>query len=105
MLRFPYFVQECPICGRSAEVRVVYLGSQVRCRHCRGQFTAFDPSGRPEAPAVRGNRLLHRAEQLLDISTGGSHSSHLAPRDDTIRSSGTREINRDRPLGRFGNRA
>ena len=32
-----YFVQECPTCGRRLQVRVIYLGKRVACRHCGAQ--------------------------------------------------------------------
>jgi hypothetical protein len=60
----PYFLQECPTCGRSLEVRVQYLGKMVACRHCRGSFVATDPSDRHD-PANSGIALMKRADELL----------------------------------------
>lgn len=36
------FFQECPICGRSLQVRVELLGRFIGCPHCRGEFVASD---------------------------------------------------------------
>ena len=68
MLRFPQFVQECPVCGRPLEIRLEYLGRRVGCQHCGGRFVASDPSARPEAPELGGNRLLRRVDALLEQS-------------------------------------
>jgi hypothetical protein len=63
-----YFVQECPVCGRHLEIRVAYLGKQVVCQHCNGQFQALTPvSGHAGADLAR-NPLMNRAEQLLERS-------------------------------------
>ena len=37
-----FFVQGCPTCGRASQVRMEYLGKPVQCRHCGGEFLAFD---------------------------------------------------------------
>ena len=61
-----YFIQECPTCGRSLQVRVQFLGRIVQCRHCHGDFEACDPSSADYPPASSGLELLRRAERLLD---------------------------------------
>jgi len=62
-----YFIQECPTCGRSLHVRVAYMGKQVMCQHCEGQFLACDPaSGAPAPSELSGTRLLERADELLE---------------------------------------
>lgn len=61
-----YFVQECPTCGRNLQVRVHYLGKSVTCRHCRGQFVAFDTSRGQASHPDSGIGLLQRANHLLD---------------------------------------
>lgn len=58
-----FFVQECPICGRSLEVRVTYLGRNVVCQHCGGSFTASD--GSVELSPEDSGLLLLRVEELL----------------------------------------
>jgi hypothetical protein len=65
MARVTYFVQECPTCGRQLQVRVVYLGKRVTCRHCRAEFRACDPHSPEYPPSDSGLALLARADQLL----------------------------------------
>jgi len=60
-----YFVQDCPVCGRYLQVRLELLGKTVSCRHCRGSFTARDPSLDKRNIRAPGLRLLDRANQLL----------------------------------------
>lgn len=60
-----YFVQQCPTCGRQLEVRVMYLGKSVVCRHCRGTFLASDPDNLPLAHDS-GEAVLLRANELLE---------------------------------------
>ena len=57
-----YFVQECPTCGRSLQIRVEYLGRRMVCEHCRGRFTARDPAN---ATLDATEDLLRRADALL----------------------------------------
>ena len=66
MSRSTYFVQECPTCGRSLQVRVEYLGRRVVCQHCHGRFEACDPASAMEPLSDSGSSLLQRADQLLD---------------------------------------
>jgi recombinational DNA repair protein (RecF pathway) len=58
-----YFVQECPTCGRSLQIRVEYLGRRMVCEHCHGRFTARDPAN---AGLDAQNDLLRRADELLE---------------------------------------
>ena len=68
MAGITYFVQECPTCGRRAQVRVTYFGKRVACRHCGAQFTDCDPQS-PEYPPLDSSlALLTRADQLLEAS-------------------------------------
>ena len=60
-----YFVQSCPICGRSLQIRLEYLGRTVACQHCRGKFTASDPALLPIIPVHGSDDLLTRADELL----------------------------------------
>jgi len=64
MSRSTCFVQQCPTCGRSLQIRVEYLGRQVVCEHCHGRFRAADPAGTPDALSD-STSLLRRADQLL----------------------------------------
>ena len=67
MSRSTYFVQECPTCGRSLQVRVEYLGRKVVCQHCHGPFEAYDPANSAErAPPPTTPNLLRRADALLE---------------------------------------
>jgi Zn finger protein HypA/HybF involved in hydrogenase expression len=59
-----YFVQECPTCGRSLQIRVEYLGRKVVCQHCQGALTAADPTMRCDCGESKKS-LLRRAEELL----------------------------------------
>jgi hypothetical protein len=61
-----YYVQECPTCGRSLQIRVAYLGKRVVCQHCNGQFEACDPASGSAPPGDSGLALLKRAEELLE---------------------------------------
>lgn len=61
-----YFVQECPTCGRSLQIRVEYLGKRVVCEHCQGKFVAIDVTTLRCDFAQTGNALLRRAEELLE---------------------------------------
>ncbi len=56
------FFQECPICGRSLQVRVELLGRFIGCPHCRGEFMATDEP----ASGVRSQPLMERANALLN---------------------------------------
>ncbi len=58
-----FFVQHCPACGRSLQVRVVYLGKAIECQHCQANFVAQQEV--PHAPSESGLGLLDRADELL----------------------------------------
>ena len=63
-----YFIQECPTCGRRLQVRVIYMGKRIACRHCSAQFAACDPQS-PESPTSHSSvTLLSRVDQLLEAS-------------------------------------
>jgi DNA-directed RNA polymerase subunit M/transcription elongation factor TFIIS len=59
-----YYVQECPTCGRSLQIRVAHLGKQVVCQHCLAEFMASDPANKYSSSDASQN-LLARAEELL----------------------------------------
>ena len=59
-----YFVQECPTCGRSLQIRVEYLGRRVVCQHCQGALIAADPAMRTDCGESKKS-ILRRAEELL----------------------------------------
>lgn len=81
MSRPTFFVQECPTCGRSLEIRVEYLGKVVHCQHCRGQLLASDRVAHVRAAVDDGAALLLRAEQLLAEASRHAHppTTSLAP--------------------------
>jgi len=60
-----YYVQECPTCGRSLQIRVAHLGKRLVCQHCLGEFEARDPANKQYSPSDSGSDLLSRAEELL----------------------------------------
>ena len=60
-----YFVQDCPICGRRLQIRVAYLGRDVLCRHCQGEFEACDPESGVAPASLSGLALIRRADELL----------------------------------------
>ena len=61
-----YFAQECPTCGRNLQIRIEYLGKNVVCQHCGGEFEALDPSGSEYPTSASGMALLQRANELLE---------------------------------------
>ncbi len=73
-----YFVQECPTCGRRVNIRIEYLGRQVVCQHCRGQFIARDPANKG---GTNSEDLLQRAEVLLEnVKRVSAETQHRHPR-------------------------
>jgi hypothetical protein len=68
MSKSTYFVQECPTCGRNLQIRVVHMGKQVMCQHCRAQFQASDPGAAPIAAGESGLALINRANALLETA-------------------------------------
>lgn len=59
-----FYVQSCPACGRSLQVRVDYLGKGVACQHCHANFVAQQETRTP-SPSESGLALLDRADELL----------------------------------------
>ena len=37
-----YFVRSCPACGRTVQIKLSYLGKNMRCTHCSREFLATD---------------------------------------------------------------
>jgi hypothetical protein len=70
-----YFVQECPTCGRSLQIRVAYLGRCVVCQHCDGRFEACDPASAAYPPCDSGLSLMQRADELLETMDRRSKAS------------------------------
>lgn len=59
-----FYVQACPACGRSLQVRVDYLGKGIECQHCQAPFVARQEDTVP-GPSESGLALLDRADELL----------------------------------------
>lgn len=59
-----FYVQPCPACGRSLQVRVDYLGKGISCQHCEATFVAQQQTRAPR-PSESGIALLDRADELL----------------------------------------
>ena len=74
-----YFLQACPTCGRSLRVRFEYLGQQVVCKHCRGQFQACDTRDEGSSSTDVGSDILRRADELLDSVKLRRDSDQEAP--------------------------
>jgi len=68
MSESPFFVQDCPTCGRRLHVRVEYLGREVVCQHCRGRFMATDPDAAPTEPSASAMAVLQRVDELIDLA-------------------------------------
>ena len=60
-----YFLQECPTCGRSLEIRVEYLGKRLVCQHCRGELRATGPRESAVTAEESSSDLLRRVDELL----------------------------------------
>ena len=67
MLQFAHFLQECPVCGRPAEVRRKYIGQRVVCQHCGGGYVAAEPCRGHFGSSDRGHHLLRQANKLLEM--------------------------------------
>jgi DNA-directed RNA polymerase subunit RPC12/RpoP len=63
-----YFLQECPTCGRSLQIRVEYLGREVICQHCRGRLMAHDGATAGPVPEAAPVEVLQRVDELLDMA-------------------------------------
>ena len=65
-----YFVQNCPACGRSLQVKIAYLGKGVECQHCKAEFVASQQVASQQTEeevkaSESGLALLDRADELL----------------------------------------
>ncbi len=66
MSQSTYFVQECPTCGRRAQIRVEHLGRRVVCNHCQAYFNACDHTHGDARLSHGDSSILRRADQLLE---------------------------------------
>jgi uncharacterized Zn finger protein (UPF0148 family) len=70
------FTQECPVCGRPLEIHKKYHGKKVVCPQCGGAFIAVDAERDPWNIWDQNNRLLRKADQLLErYATCGAASN------------------------------
>jgi ribosomal protein S27E len=69
-----FFVQECPTCGRTVQVRVEHLGRTVVCQHCSGRMLATDDASKAATSTDSSFALMRRAEELLQIAD--AHRRH-----------------------------
>jgi hypothetical protein len=76
MTRQITFQQECPICGRPLEIRKEYQGRKLICPHCTGRFLAVDPAQYPTNMYNYNNRLLQKADELLETCAAISVVAH-----------------------------
>ena len=67
MSQTTYFVKECPTCGRKLQVRVEYLGREMVCNHCGGDFLAGDANDvfTPDEEDC-SDAILLRVDKLID---------------------------------------
>ncbi|MGY8732053.1 MAG: hypothetical protein ACKVK0_07940 [Pirellulales bacterium] len=67
MSQTTYFVKECPTCGRKLQVRVEYLGREMVCNHCGGDFLAGDSQDIfPVNDEESSGAILLRVNELID---------------------------------------
>lgn len=62
-----YYVQACPVCGRSLHVPVQLLGQAAACQHCRATFVAHDPHAAHRQSTILSERvdtLLSRYQRM-----------------------------------------
>ena len=65
MTQTTFFVKECPTCGRKLQVRLEYLGREMMCNHCGGDFIA-DESTSPKPSPESNEAIIARVDELLD---------------------------------------
>ena len=65
MTQTTFFVKECPTCGRKLQVRIEYLGREMMCNHCGGDFIA-DEGTSPQPVPESNDAILARVDELLD---------------------------------------
>jgi len=66
MTQTTFFVKECPTCGRKLQVRIEYLGREMMCNHCGGDFIAHENTSPQQAPES-SDAMIARVDKLLEI--------------------------------------
>jgi hypothetical protein len=64
-----HFMQDCRVCGRRLRILSSFGGQSVVCQHCRGCFVARDPARAGGGEPSTADRLLRRADQLLEMAS------------------------------------
>lgn len=65
-----YFVQSCPVCGRTLHVPIQLLGQRAACQHCRATFVARDLNGRHVPVSGPQAVLSQRVDTILNQCRG-----------------------------------
>ena len=71
MMQTTFFVKECPTCGRKLQVRIEYLGREMMCNHCGGDFVADDNSDKTESTTTNATIITRIDDLLSDESAPG----------------------------------
>lgn len=75
MVGSSHFAKSCPTCGRLVHIQVRYMGRELNCGHCNGQFVAYhddraadDRAATEDSLSSLGSptNLMQRAEELLN---------------------------------------
>lgn len=62
-----YFFKSCPACCRTVQIKLWYLGKQVRCVHCNREFTASDSHGESASMDDPVQYWLNYTSELNDV--------------------------------------
>ena len=71
MMQTTFFVKECPTCGRKLQVRIEYLGREMMCNHCGGDFIADDISNKTQRASTNESMITRIDDLLKDESAPG----------------------------------
>ena len=71
MMQTTFFVKECPTCGRKLQVRIEYLGREMMCNHCGGDFIADDTSNKAQRASTNESMITRIDDLLKDESAPG----------------------------------
>ena len=69
IMQLSHFIVDCPNCGRPVELHSRYIGHELACGHCRGEFIVYDDDV-GELTATR----LNSAEQSLGCAVEPANS-------------------------------
>jgi len=78
ILQSSHRVVDCPICGRPLEIQSQFVGHEIVCGHCRGEFIVYEAAdGSLAATNRQSTDLLERAEQLLRTADANKRTRQL----------------------------